>query len=92
MITESQDEEKRNVESEYVSIIVYQEAQNEAQVANGFGQSLNIVIPQGNGLNLFKRLVYSGCKPLGYNEYLSIMLEANQPVFPEDFPNTQIGC
>ena len=49
------------------------------------------MVPPGYGLNVFRRLIYSGCKAIGHKEYLSIMLECGKPVFPEDYPQTKIG-
>ena len=44
-------------------------------MANGFGESYTVIVPPGYGLGVFRRFVYSGCKPIGHREYLSIMLE-----------------
>ena len=35
--------------------------------------------------------MFSGCKPIGHREFLSLKLETGVPVFPEDFMNTSLG-
>jgi hypothetical protein len=59
---------------------------NPCLMPSGFGQSYTVMVPPGYGLNVFRRLIYSGCKAIGHKEYLSIMLECGKPVFPEDYP------
>lgn len=56
----------KSSERDYITVIVYK---NNNGHNNGFGQSFNILIPEGYGLNIFRRLVYSGCKAIGYKEY-----------------------
>lgn len=73
---------------EFVTVMIIK---NEGSLSQGFGTSYSIIVPPGYGLGLFKRFVYSGCKPIGHKEYLSIMLECGSPVFPEDYHHTAIG-
>jgi glycine cleavage system aminomethyltransferase T len=61
---------------------------NDEETTTGFGTSFNIIVPSGYGLHLFKRLVFSGCKPIGHKEYLSIKFESGEPVFPDDYLHT----
>lgn len=60
-------------------------------MTNGFGSSFQVLVPPGYGLSLFRRLVYSGCKPIGHKEYLSLKLECGVPVFPDDYIQTEAG-
>jgi hypothetical protein len=60
-------------------------------MSNGFGNSFSIMVPPGYGIGMFRRLVYSGCKPIGHKEYLSIKLECGQPVFPDDYHHSEVG-
>ena len=62
-----------DVEKEYLTVLIVKG--NDTQYTNGFGASFQIITPEGYGLNLFRRLVYSGCKPIGHREFLSIKLE-----------------
>jgi len=49
------------------------------------------MVPEGYGLGLLRRLVYSGCKAIGEREYLKLSLECNKRVFPHDYPETKAG-
>ena len=60
-------------------------------LSNGLGQAMTLYVPEGYGLSLLRRLVYSGCKAIGERELLKLMLECNKRVFPQDFPETQAG-
>jgi hypothetical protein len=60
-------------------------------LANGLGQAFTIYVPEGYGLGILRRLVYSGCKAIGERELLKLMLECNSRVFPHDFPETRAG-
>lgn len=42
---------------------------------SGLGSSFTLLIPKGYSLNLWRRFVYSGCKPIGEREELALMLE-----------------
>eukprot|EP00347_Sterkiella_histriomuscorum_P019211 403342510 len=75
-------------EKEYITVIVFK---NKFHHQNNFGASFTILIPEGYGLNMLRRFVYSGCKPIGYKEFLAINLEIGNPVFPQDFCHTQVG-
>ncbi|CDW89507.1 ribonucleases p mrp protein subunit pop1 containing protein [Stylonychia lemnae] len=82
---------KDETESEtldYTTVIIYK---NQYQLSNNFGASFQILIPQGYGLNLLRRFVYSGCKPIGLKEYLAINMEVMNPVYPFDYLQTQTG-
>ena len=52
---------------------------------------MTLYVPEGYGLGIFRRLVYSGCKAIGEREHLKLMLECNKRVFPHDFPETNAG-
>jgi hypothetical protein len=43
--------------------------------ASGLGQSYKVIVPSGYGLNLWRRFVYSGCKPIAEREELKLLLE-----------------
>ena len=58
---------------------------------NGLGQSLSLYVPEGYGLSLLRRLVYSGCKAIGERELLKLSMECNTRVFPQDYPETEAG-
>ena len=58
---------------------------------NGIGQAFTLYVPEGYGLALLRRLVYSGCKAIGEREYCKLMLECGTRVFPQDFPETKAG-
>ena len=73
---------------DFVTVIIFK---NEDQTNHGFGCSFNVIVPPGYGLGIFKRLVYSGCKPIGHREFLSLKLEAGQAVFPDDYIHTDLG-
>lgn len=60
-------------------------------LSNGLGQAMTLYVPEGFGLALLRRLVYSGCKAIGERELLKLMLECNKRVFPQDFPETKAG-
>ena len=49
------------------------------------------MIPEGYGLPLLRRFVYSSCKPIAAREQLKLMLECGKRVFPFDYPETQVG-
>ena len=51
-------------------------------LSNGLGQAMTLYVPEGYGLPLMRRLVYSGCKAIGERELLKLMLECNKRVFP----------
>lgn len=74
--------------AEAVTVFV---AKNAALLNNGLGMSYCIFVPEGYGMGLWRRLVYSGCKAIGEREYLKLMLECGRKVFPYDFPNTAAG-
>jgi hypothetical protein len=48
-------------------------------------------VPEGYGLGIWRRMVYSGCKAIGEREYLKLSMECGRRVFPHDFPNTEAG-
>ena len=48
-------------------------------------------MPEGYGLQVLRRLSYSGCKVIALREYLSICLEAGVRAFPYDYPETSAG-
>ena len=52
---------------------------------------MSLYVPEGYGLSILRRLVYSGCKAIGERELLKLMLECNKRVFPLDFPETKAG-
>ena len=52
---------------------------------------MTLIVPEGYGLGLLRRLVYSGCKAIGEREYLKLMMECNKRVFPHDFLETKSG-
>mmetsp|Transcript_5445 Transcript_5445/g.9196 ORF Transcript_5445/g.9196 Transcript_5445/m.9196 type:complete len:132 (+) Transcript_5445:1700-2095(+) len=59
---------------------------------SGFGQRFRLIVPEGFGLQTLRRLVYSGSRAIGLNEYLSIMSECgSERVFPQDYPETLAG-
>ena len=60
-------------------------------LANGLGQAFTLYVPEGYGLGLLRRLVYSGCKAIGERELLKLMLECNTRVFPQDYLETKAG-
>ena len=64
---------------ETTSIILVKHA---SLLSNGLGQSMSIYVPEGYGLSMLRRLVYSGCKAIGERELLKLMLECNTRVFP----------
>ena len=82
------DTSAKREELPFVTVILWK---NDKELSNGFASSFQLLIPEGYGLTLFRRLVYSGCKPIGHKEYLSLMLECGSPVFPDDFLHTAIG-
>jgi hypothetical protein len=49
------------------------------------------MVPEGYGLGIWRRMVYSGCKAIAKREHLKLMMECGQRVFPYDFPNTVAG-
>ena len=59
--------------------------------ANGYGTRFQLLVPQGYGLNVLRRFVYSGCKAIGIKEYLAIHMEAGKRCFPFDYPETAAG-
>jgi len=64
---------------------------NKALTKSGLGQSFTVLVPQGYGLNLLRRFVYSGCKPIAEREELKLMPECQQRVFPYDYPGCRAG-
>lgn len=58
---------------------------------NGLGQSFTVIAPEGYGLALLRRFVYSGCKAIGEREHCNLMLECGRRVFPFDYPQTKAG-
>ena len=64
--------EEKSEEKEYITILIFKSKEHSM---NGFGSAFNIIIPEGYGVNLFRRLVYSGCKAIGHREFLSLKLE-----------------
>ena len=60
-------------------------------LSNGLGQAISLYVPEGYGLALLRRLVYSGCKAIAEREHLKLMLECNKRVFPIDYPETVAG-
>ena len=58
---------------------------------NGFGTRFQVLVPEGYGLNIMRRLVYSGCKAIGIKETQAIHLESGQRCFPFDYPETKAG-
>ena len=61
------------------SIVVVKHA---SLLANGLGQAISIFIPEGYGLSMLRRFVYSGCKAIGEREHNKLMLECGKEVFP----------
>ena len=61
---------------------------NRSLTESGLGQAFTVLVPQGYGLNFFRRFVYSGCKPIGEREELNLLLECKKRAFPYDYPNT----
>jgi len=87
------EEEKDDVEMEALtdestSVVLVKHA---SLLSNGLGQAVTLIVPEGHGLGLMRRLVYSGCKAIGEREYLKLMLECNKRVFPHDYPETKSG-
>jgi glycine cleavage system aminomethyltransferase T len=74
--------------SEIVTIFI---AKNPAPLANGLGQSFTVIAPEGYGMGIWRRLVYSGCKAIGEREYSKLMMECGRRVFPRDYPETNAG-
>lgn len=72
----------------YISILIYRDITG---TANGFGNQIRVLVPEGYSLNIFRRFVYSGCKPIGLKEYKSIMLEQLIPIYPDDYLNCHGG-
>ena len=64
---------------------------NASLLNNGLGQSYCIMVPEGYGLGIWRRMVYSGCKAIAEREHLKLMMECGRRVFPYDFPNTVAG-
>ena len=79
--------EDTNAES-LTSIIIVKHA---ALLSNGLGQAFSIYIPEGYGLSLLRRFVYSGCKAIGEREHNKLMMECGKRVFPVDYPETSSG-
>jgi len=48
-------------------------------------------VPEGYGLQVLRRFVYSGCKAIGIKELLAIHLESGKRCFPYDYPETEAG-
>ena len=51
-------------------------------LSNGLGQAISIYIPEGYGLSMLRRFVYSGCKAIGEREHDKLMMECGKRVFP----------
>lgn len=64
---------------------------NKPLLSTGLGQSFTLLIPKGYGLNLLRRFVYSGCKPIAEREELNLKLECKTRSFPYDYPQTKAG-
>ena len=62
-----------------------------ALLSNGLGQSISVIIPEGYGLSMLRRFVYSGCKAIGEREHRKLMLECGREVFPVDYPEAQLA-
>lgn len=62
-----------SIEQDKVTVIIIK---SDGELKNGFGASYRVLVPKGYGLSIFKRFVYSGCKPMGHREYLSLKLES----------------
>jgi hypothetical protein len=54
---------KEEAESDAVTVII---VKSEDSMSNGFGNSFTVMVPPGYGIGTFRRLVYSGCKPIGH--------------------------
>ena len=67
------------------SIIIIKHA---SLLSNGLGQAVSIYIPEGYGLSMLRRFVYSGCKAIGEREHQKLMMECGKRVFPADYPGT----
>ena len=80
--------EEEEEEDNSTSIVLIK---HQSLLANGLGQACSLYVPEGFGMGLLRRLVYSGCKAIGEKEHLKLMLECSQRVFPHDFPETQAG-
>ena len=76
-------EDVNQEEADSVSVIL---VKHQSLLANGLGQAVTLYVPEGYGLGLLRRLVYSGCKAIGEREYLKLMMECNTRVFPQDYP------
>ena len=61
-------------------------------LANGLGQAISIFIPEGYGLSMLRRFVYSGCKAIGEREHNKLMLECGKEVFPKDYPEAALSA
>ena len=59
-------------DSEYVSILLVK-CPNLTQ--NGFGTRYQLLVPEGYGQQVLRRMVYSGCRAIALKEYLAINLE-----------------
>ena len=64
---------KIELEDDSMTIIIFKDPSY--GLTNGFGNQYNILIPEGYGLNLWRRFIYSGCKFIGLSEYESLTLE-----------------
>lgn len=58
---------------------------------NGFGTQYQILIPEGFGIQTFRRLVYSGCRAIAVKEQMAIHMECGKRCFPYDYPETEAG-
>ena len=61
---------------------------HQSLLSNGLGQSFTILVPEGYGLSLLRKLVYSGCKAIGEREHLKLMMECNKRIYPYDYYDT----
>lgn len=85
---DSKVDEEMEEDAESVTLIL---VKLPALTSSGFGTRYQLIAPEGYGLNLLRRFIYSGCKAIGIKETLSIHLEAGQRCFPYDFPETPAG-
>jgi hypothetical protein len=75
-------------ENDLVTIYI---VKNPPLLSNGLGQSFCVIAPEGYGMDLWRRLIYSGCKAIGEREHLKLMMECARRVFPWDYPETKAG-
>ena len=73
-------------EEDLTSIVIIKHA---SLLSNGLGQAISIYIPEGYGLSILRRFVYSGCKAIGEREHHKLIMECGKRVFPVDYPGTK---